>query len=145
MGQKFEYLEHLSDAGIKFYGDTPEEIFENAALGMFSLVSDIDSVKPEKKVDIDLVSESSNLEDMLVLWLEKLLYHFEVDEMLFSGFKVISLKKYGESYKLAASILGEKVDYRRHEIKIGIKAPTYHQLAIKNKNHKWWGRVIFDI
>jgi SHS2 domain-containing protein len=145
MEKRFEYLEHLSDTGIRFYGKNHRELFENAALGMFSVISSIESVQPLKKIDIDIVSEGKNLEDMLILWLEKLLYYHEVDKILFSEFKVSSLKRQNKKYRLSAVVSGEKIDFMRHEIKIGIKAPTYHQLKIEGKGRRWQGKVIFDI
>lgn len=145
MEKRFEYLEHLSDTGIRFYGKNPAELFENAALGMFSVISDLDRIKPLEKRVISLVSPGSSMEDLLVLWLEKLLYCHEVDKMLFLKFKISFLKEHSKRYKLSAAIFGEKIDHLRHEIKIGIKAPTYHQLKIENRNNSWRGRVIFDI
>ncbi len=36
--EKYKIIDHLSDIGIEFYGDTPEELFENAGKGMFSML-----------------------------------------------------------------------------------------------------------
>jgi SHS2 domain-containing protein len=145
MAKKFEYLEHLSDTGIRFFGDNIEELFENAARGMFSVISDLDSIRPLQKKKLIVVSEGNSVEDLLVLWLERLLFHHEVDKMLFSGFKVSSLNKHKKGYQLSAIIYGEKIDHGRHRIKTGIKAPTYHQLKVEKQDNKWQGRTIFDI
>jgi SHS2 domain-containing protein len=145
MEKRFEYLEHLSDTGIRFYGKNHRQLFENAALGMFSVISNTENVQPLKDIEIDIVSEGNDLEDILILWLEKLLYYHEVDKMLFSEFMVSSLKKQNKKYRLSAVASGEKIDFMRHEIKIGIKAPTYHQLKIEGRGSSWQGNIIFDI
>ena len=141
----FKRVEHLSDTGIEFYGNSPEELFENAAKGMFSIITDLESITSRDKIKISLAASHGNMEDLLILWLERLIYHFETDSMVFAVFKVSTIKRCGKGYTLDAEIMGEGFDSGRHEIKIGIKAPTYHQLAIKNMGQKWWGRVIFDI
>ena len=141
----FKRVEHLSDTGIEFYGNKIEKLFENAAMGMFSIITDIDIVVSIDKIRISIAIDHDSLEDLLILWLEKIIYHFETASMVFAVFKVNSVKRSGYGYKLEAEIMGEKFDSNRHEIKTGIKAPTYHQLEIKNNGQKWWGRVIFDI
>jgi len=141
----FKRVEHPSDTGIEFYGNKLEKLFENAALGMFSIITDIDSVSKSDKIKVDIITDHDDLEDLLILWLEKIIYHFETASMVFAVFKVDSVKRSGQGYRLKAEMVGENFDSGRHEIKIGIKAPTYHQLKIKNIGQKWWGRVIFDI
>lgn len=141
----FKRVEHLSDTGIEFYGNKLERLFENAAIGMFSIIINIDSVIGKDKIKVNITTSHDNLEDLLVLWLEKIIYHFETASMVFAGFKVNVVKRSGKGYTMEAEIMGENFDSDRHEIKIGIKAPTYHQLKIKNNGQKWWGRVIFDI
>ena len=141
----FKRIDHLSDTGIEFYGNKLKKLFENAAVGMFSIITDIESVIGKDKINVNIITDYNDLEDLLILWLEKIIYHFETADMVFAVFKVDSVKRSGQGYKLEAEIMGEKFDSSRHKIKIGIKAPTYHQLKIKNNGQKWWGRVIFDI
>ena len=141
----FKRVEHLSDTGIEFYGNKLEKLFENAAMGMFSIIIDIDSVISKDKIKVNIITSHDDLGDLLVLWLEKIIYHFETASMVFAAFKVNSVKRSCQGYKLEAEIMGENFDSNRHEIKTGIKAPTYHQLEVKNNGQKWWGRVIFDI
>ena len=141
----FKRVEHLSDTGIEFYGNKIEKLFENAAMGMFSIITDIDIVVSIDKIRISIAIDHDSLDDLLILWLEKIIYHFETASMVFAVFKVNLLKRSGQGYKLEAEIMGEKFDSNRHEIKTGIKAPTYHQLEVKNNGQKWWGMVIFDI
>ena len=73
--RKFEEIEHPSDIGLRFRGENPEELFANAGEGMFSLMIDLKSVKPAQNIDIELFCEDSSYEDLIILWLEKLLYY----------------------------------------------------------------------
>ncbi|GAI72503.1 unnamed protein product, partial [marine sediment metagenome] len=74
VGKKYKYIDHLSDIGIEFYGKKLEELFENAAVGMFSIMCDLKLVKPQEKRNIKISQKDSCYEDLLVLWLERLLY-----------------------------------------------------------------------
>ena len=40
MREPWEILEHPADVGFAAYGDTPDELFTNAALAMLSLACD---------------------------------------------------------------------------------------------------------
>jgi SHS2 domain-containing protein len=145
--KKYRYIDHLSDIGIEFYGNTLEELFENAAAGMFSIMYDLKTVKPLVKKEVRISGQDINYEDLLVLWLEKLLYLYEVNTTLFSDFKVKKIEKKENAFILEAEIYGEEIDLLRHEIKIAVKAPTYHDLEIKEneEGYRWRGRVIFDV
>lgn len=146
--KKYEQIEHLSDIGLKIYGNSLEELFENAAEGMFSIMCDINKVGivEEKGITID-EDGSISFEELLIIWLENLLYEFEVYNMLFSKFKISKFRISGNRSIVKAKIFGEKIDFKRHEIIVAIKAPTYHMLEVKrdNKTNSWMACVIFDV
>ena len=146
-GKKYKYIEHLSDTGIEFYGKTLEELFENAGEGMFSIICDLKMVEPLDRRNVRIVRKDTGLENLLVLWLEKLLYLYEIDNILFSRFKVGKIHKRNGRIILAAEIFGQKVDLNKHDIRTIIKAPTYHMLEVKkdSRHSSWEGKVIFDV
>ena len=84
---------------------------------------------------------------MLILWLEKLLYYFEVEDMIFSRIKVYEITPGKIGVYLRAALYGEKMDKKKHVIVKTIKAPTYHLLSIAEdrKDGSWEGTVIFDV
>lgn len=143
----FEEIEHPSDIRIRFSGKTMEELFENAGLGMFSMITDLSGVRSVKKIKISLSAESSTPEDLLVIWLEKLLYYFEVEDMILSRFNIKKITFDDNGAYLNAEISGEKTGDNKHNIINMIKAPTYHLLSIREnkKKHLWSGKIIFDV
>lgn len=138
MAPDFEILEHTADTGVIAYGSDLKQAFANAALGLFSLIVDLESVKDITEQQIEV--NATDTESLLVEWLNELIYFFDVDNILFKRFEITQL---GESH-LSAKAYGEKVDTKRHEIKLGIKATTYHMLRIE-KNNGYKLQVIFDI
>jgi SHS2 domain-containing protein len=140
MEKNFELIEHTADIGVVAYGASLKQAFANAARGMFSIITDLDKVVEVLHRDIELTE--SDQETLLVAWLNELVYIFDVEHILFKRFEITEL----DETRLKARGYGEKVDSARHELKMGIKATTYHILRIdKIANNSYRVQVLFDI
>ncbi|MDQ1279244.1 MAG: protein archease [Thermoproteota archaeon] len=139
----FEFLEHISDIYVAAYGETLEEAFENAALAMFETMTDTKNVeqKEEDFVEVRAVDEYA----LLYSWLEELLIKFEVNERLYSKFKIERIEKSKEGYVLRATIVGEQLDLGKHPSKVGIKAITYHLMEIIRGDNQITVKFLLDI
>ena len=73
--KRFELIDISGDAGIRAFGKSLEDLFLNAAAGMYSLIADPGSVSPQKSIEIE--SKGSSLEGLLVSWLNELIFHFD--------------------------------------------------------------------
>ena len=138
MIKEFELIDHTADVGIIAYGSSINQVFANAAKAMFSIITELDSVREVLYRDISVAAPDS--ESLLVAWLNELVYLFDTENVLFKRFGVSIL---GDT-QLEARGYGEKVDLSRHKLKTGIKAATYHMLSV-DKNNGYQVRVIFDI
>ena len=141
--KKFEFLEHVSDIYVAAYGENLEEAFENVALAMFESMTNLKNV--ESKVKVDFVVEGEDEGSLLYNWLEELLVKFEVENILFSKFKVHKIKKLNGRWRLEGEALGEPYNPEKHVSKVGIKAVTYHGMEIKREDGKVTVKVLFDI
>ena len=135
----FEILEHTADAGIVAHAGSLEELFANAAAGMFSLMADLDSVRPAEQRDIAI--EARDRETLLVRWLTELLYYLDAEEMLFCRFEV----EEATETRLRARAFGERIDPGRHRLHFGVKAVTRHMLEVTPEDGGYRARVLFDI
>lgn len=133
---RYEEIEHTADVGIRAHGKTASAIFEAAAEGMFSLIANPAKVKPKGEVEIRLKGE--DLPGLLVAWLSELLFLHETQHLLFSRFEV-----HVRGTTLTARAWGETIDRRRHELKLAVKAVTYHRLSVDPA--KGVAEVIFDV
>ena len=133
---RYEEIEHTADVAIRAYGSSLDELFENAAEGMFSLIADLDAVKPVGEIEVRLTAEETPT--LLVRWLSELLYVHETQRLLFARFDV---RVSGTS--LVGRARGEAIDKTRHELKLVLKAVTRHRLMIDPD--KGIAEVIFDI
>lgn len=133
---KYEFIEHTADIGIKAYGESVEESFANAALGMFNVMTDVSKVEPVGEYDVKV--ESDNLENLLVDWLGELLFLHETQDVLLSEFDVKI-----EDSSLTAKVRGETLDRKKHELKDDVKAITYHMLEVNQE--EGYLKVLLDI
>jgi SHS2 domain-containing protein len=138
MEKDFEILDHTADVGIIAYGADLKQAFANAARGLFSLITELDDV--EEVMHQDIVVNASDVESLLVAWLNELVYRFDTEAILFKRFEISQL----DDTHLRARGYGERVDSSRHRLKMGVKAATYHMLRV-DRNNGFRVRVIFDI
>ncbi len=138
MEKEFEILEHTADIGIIAYGRNIKEAFASAAKGMFSLITEPEDIREVENRNIELTAADS--ENLLVEWLNELIYLFDTENLLFNRFDITLLS----DTQLKATGYGEKADSSRHTIEMGIKAATYHTLKIE-KNDGIRIQVLFDV
>lgn len=134
----FEFINHTADVGIIAYGADMSQAFANAARALFSLITELDDVAEVIQRDIELTA--TDVESLLVEWLNELIYQFDTESILFKRFDIIQLN----NTQLKARGYGEKVDSSRHKLKIGVKAATYHMLKV-DKGDGCRVQVLFDI
>ena len=139
MKKAFEVLDHTADIGIIAYGADIEELFSNAALALFSLITEPESVKEEFHLDLEVSSE--DIDSLLIEWLNELIYLFDVKHILFNHFDIKSLTHNG----LKATCYGEDFDPMKHKIKTGVKAATYHMLKLDKSSDGCKAQIILDI
>lgn len=135
----FEIIDHTADVGVIAYGADLKQLFTNAALALFSLVTEPESIRQELQRDVKIISEDKD--SLLVEWLNELIYLFDAEHILFSRFDIERLTNDG----LKASCYGENIDPLRHKIRIGVKAATYHMLKIDKDSDGYKVQVILDI
>jgi len=140
---KYEYLYHIADAKFKAYGSTLEEAYENAALAMFNVMINTSGLGTSESRDIEV--GSPDIKGLLVEWLCELLYLFEVDEIIFSEFKIISIEKKIDGFSLKGKASGEPIDLSCHNFDTQVKAVTFHDLQVdEDDTGRFWVQVVVD-
>jgi SHS2 domain-containing protein len=137
--KQFETIDISGDAGLRAFGKDLPELFANAGIGMYSLMTDLSGFSEEKSIEV--IAESETLDGLFIAWLNELIFRF--DTYGFVG-RRIDIKTIQEN-RIEATISGEEFDPGRHEGKLLIKAATYHRLKVEKKDDHWEAEVIFDI
>ncbi|MDO8746233.1 MAG: archease [Thermodesulfovibrionales bacterium] len=140
--KQFEIIDISGDVGIKAFGGSIEEVFKNSAIGMYSLITDLEGVKGDKNISISV--ESNSLEGLLVSWLNELIFHFDAYGFIGKKIEITALSSQPSAF-IKASVSGEEFDTERHERKLLIKAATYHRLKVEEVRDIWEADIIFDI
>ncbi|MFC2007510.1 archease [Chloroflexota bacterium] len=135
--RRFRLIEHTADIGLIAYGRTLVEAFANAAYGLFSIITEPETVRETESRDLEISEDDK--EALLFEWLNSLIYIFDVDTILFRRFEITEL----DSHRLKAVCYGEKYNPSRHKLKMGVKSATYHLLEVDREKNRV--KVIFDV
>ena len=130
--------DHPADLELWIRGGSREELFINAARGMLDYTAP--SVTPAEPTSRQIHLTSSDPEELLVVWLNELLFLLETEGICFRDITITNLT----DREISASLKGTKLqpdDERGPEI----KAATYHQLSISNTGDGWEAHVILDL
>lgn len=148
-GNNFDSKFHLldiatADMAFEAFGSSLNELFENAALAMFEVMTDTTSVKPTIKKTIRVKSE--DLKALLFDFLSEALFLKDSEYLVFSQYKVkIEKLPQSKGYSLQAEFSGEKWDRNRHEIRTEVKAMTYSEMEIEEiSKGKFRAQVVLD-
>src|SRR5213594_2715816 len=130
MPAAYEFFEHTADIGVRVYGATLAELFENAARAMYEVLGELRKTEDRKQKTEELQAKS--LEDLLHDWLAELLFEVEANHVLYDEIEI----EVGAG-KLTASLRGGTIDFARSQTNEEIKAVTYHQLHVKQLPEGW--------
>lgn len=123
----YKSLEHATDAIFEVTASNLEEAFVVAARSVIETILDVDSI--EEKQEKTLAVSGKDIRYLLYNWLEEIIILTITD-----GFaaKTVTLKIEKDSeYHIFANLKGEKIDIKKHHFKVEIKAPTFHEMEIK--------------
>jgi len=135
----WEHFTHEADIGVRGIGNTLAESFEQAALAMTAVITDLDLVKPEQSYQLNC--EADDPEFLLVNWLNVLVYEMAVEHLLFSRFEV-----HINDEQLSATVWGEPIDIERQQPAVEIKGATLTELAVyQDEQQHWIAQCVVDV
>jgi len=137
--RRYKFIDHTADIGVVAFGKYLPEAFANAAYAMFDILTDVSKVEGNESFMLEV--SARNQDELLVTWLDELLFRYETERIVCDRFVINSL----DDKNLNATVFYEKIDHNKHEIKTEIKNVTYHQLKIKKVRRGWSIQVIFDV
>ena len=135
----YRIFEHTADLGMEIYGTDERDLFQNAAVAVFDIMTDVNLVRVRKEKKI--FAEGSDLEELLVNFLREILYMYNGEGLLLKEFAISEM----DNFHIKGTARGEPFAQARHRMNIEIKAVTYHRVEIRKTSGTWIGRVIFDV
>lgn len=134
----WEHFQHGADIGIRGYGTTLAEAFEQAALALTAVICQPDEIEPHEEVSIQCSSD--DIEILFVDWIDAVVYEIATRRMLFSRFEV-----HIDKQQLDAKIYGESIDIPRHSPAVEVKGATLTALAVKKSSELWCAQCVVDV
>ena len=137
-GAHWEHFSHAADVGIRCFGSSVAQAFEQAALALSAVVFYLDTVQARQRVVLNC--EAPDAESLLMDWLNKLIFEMSTRKMLFSRYAVEI-----EGGRLHAQAWGEPIDRTRHEPAVEIKGATCTELCVRNQDGGWMAQTVLDV
>ncbi len=126
----YKLLDHATDAIIEVTASDLPEAFLTAANSVVETTLDRNTV--EEKEEMVIKVQGKDLRYLLFNWLEAVIYQLITDGFAIKRIK-LDLHK-NEEYEISATSYGEPIDLKKHNFKVEIKAPTFHEMEILEGN-----------
>jgi tRNA nucleotidyltransferase (CCA-adding enzyme) len=134
----WEHFPHDADVGVRGWGATPGEAFEQGACALMAIIT-----HAEIKADIAVAvtCEAPDLEVLFVEWLNAIIYEMAVRKMVFHRFAVRI-----QGMRLDGTLWGEPVDIVRHAPACEPKGATFTALrVVEGPDGTWSAACIVDV
>jgi SHS2 domain-containing protein len=137
-GARWEHFAHDADIGVRGWGSTPAEAFEQAAHALTAVVT---QANVAARAEVEVSCSAPDLELLFVEWLNAIIYEMAVRRMLFGKFSVQIEKE-----RLKGRLWGERVDVARHAPAAEPKGATYTALKVaRGADGLWSAACIVDV
>ena len=136
----YRFLDHATDAIIEVEGKDLKEAFAVTADAVINLTLDQDKV--EEKQTKEFLAQGKDLHYLLFSWLEEIPFILITEGFAIKRIEFEIEKK--DIYKIYAKAFGEVLDLKKHNFKVEIKAPTFYDMEIRNKNTVYM-RFLLDL
>ncbi|MCR4337408.1 MAG: archease [Candidatus Omnitrophica bacterium] len=138
--QDYEWIDHTGDMGIRIVAPDVKTLFFKAAQGMFSVMAEpkgplIDALRRKHTFNL----QEQDLDSLMILWLSELLSVSECEHLFFVDFEITHFS-FTEICAVAWGIERQHFHYLRE-----VKAVTYHDFHVDQKNGEYRAEIIFDL
>ncbi len=134
-----EQFAHDADIGVRGIAMSREAAFEQAAIALMSIITDVSSIRARTKVDISCEAPDDEL--LLVDWLNALIYRVSAERLLFGRFSV-----HLSDHRLHAEAWGEPLSLERHAPSVEPKGATYTALkVVRGPGGVWTAQCVVDV
>jgi SHS2 domain-containing protein len=139
---RWRLLPHTADIAVGLGAPTLRGLFDAAAEALLHLASGGPPGVTGRRRQ-SLVVRGVTLEDLLVRWLQEILFRQETRGWRFGAARVTRLDR--KRLRIRGVATGEPYDPARHRRGREIKAVTYHRLAIRRRNGRYLARLVLDV
>ena len=139
MQSHYTLLDHTADLRIRISGTDPADLFKNAGLALFDLITMPDRLEPKEVIEVAVTGDDPA--DLMVNYLRELLYLWTGNEKLVKLIDIVDIS----DTTVSARVSTDRYQPEHHEILHEIKAVTYHQIDVSRTADGWQAMVVFDV
>ncbi len=146
MTLRYKFLEDIATADVAFLaeGDTLEELLEAAAMATTNvMVRNMNAIESRVTRTIKVTSDSE--EGLLYRFLDDIIFYKDAEQLIFGKFEIRITNVRNKQIELTAQAHGEKLDRKKHDLVVDVKAVTYHEFRVERTKGGWKANVILDI
>lgn len=134
-------IEHTADLGFEVEAASLEECFALMAAALFQSFMPTRPPSRAQQMTIDVEASGAGMEELLVAWLEELLYLSEVRQLVFQTVEVSVVQQAKVVGRITGWHAGEGTRYTGP----GVKGITRHGLSLEHVGSAWRARVFVDV
>ena len=135
-----ERLPHTADTGVAVTAPTFEVCLARAAAGMFAgFLRPASDARASTRTDLEL--DADNRSELLVRWLEELLFRSDAYGLAFLEFEVGSVR----ANHMQAAAWAVPFHGAVEQVGPMVKAVTRHGLDLRENANGWHARIFFDV
>ena len=137
--KEWSTYEHPSDQGLTAQADSFPELLEALGEALTAQLCVAGVIEPRQEQALEVSADDAGA--LVVEFLSELLHRFAIGHFLAARIEVLSVR----DNVVTARLWGECFDRRRHEAGSEVKAVTYHQLEVGQRDGRWRARVLLDL
>lgn len=132
----------VADVTFVASSSTLEKLFIDSGIALAATqIKNFKSIKARVKKKIKI--KADNIEQLLFKFLEELVFLKDKDVLILTKF--VSMKIDEKKYSLSCNAYGDKIDVKKHDTLVDVKAVTMHLFEVKKKGKLWKARVVLDV
>jgi SHS2 domain-containing protein len=135
----FEFFDHEADVGICVRASSLSELFLEAARAIMQWIGPAPERSKPFREKVSLSADDR--EDLLVRWLQELIFLFQQRHAYLTGVSKLEVRKRRISGIVWGKIWDDSAARQYREV----KAVTYHRLRIERHGRIWQARFILDV
>jgi len=139
-----ETIDHTADMGIRGWGRTPAEAFEEIAAAMFEITLNADGLAPSREIRIS--RDGDDLAGLLIEFLNGCISQADVSGTVLTGVSIGGIGERNGKWYVEATALGVPVADARERLLVEVKAATsYGASVLEREPGAWVARCVVDL
>ena len=140
----YAYLDHIADVGLQATAPTFEMALQDAAQGLLDLMVDTSTISGCDRLQIS--ATAGDPAALLVSFLNTILAEQDIRRRFFKSVEVTEVShESDDSWTVWATLVGEKIDLRKHDVQNEVKAATYSGLKAELTEGQVQLQCVLDI